>query len=343
METICPECGSSAIIHDFNIGEVVCGRCGLVIDTFSISDEPEWRAFDLEEERGRKRVGMPTSCIVHDKNLPTSIDVGRDARGKKLPRETRLNVLRLRALQARNNVRNAKERNLARAMLAITKICGNLQIPQPVAEEAAVIYRKALEKNLIKGREISAIAAAVVYIACHIQGIPKTLKEIAAHSSTPMKDISRCFRLITRELNIKTPTMDPLLYLARISNAFKIGGDVETLAARIIRTLQEDKAASGLNPKSLSATAFYMACKIRGLDITQKDVAKAAGVTEATIRNTCRRIMRRLNVESLFEEESPATGSNPKPARNFACATRVRRKRRGVTNLNDVWRLRRTA
>ena len=52
-QTVCPECGSTELIGDYERAEVVCSRCGLVIDENLVDMGPEWRAFDHEQRDKR--------------------------------------------------------------------------------------------------------------------------------------------------------------------------------------------------------------------------------------------------------------------------------------------------
>ena len=45
------------------------------------------------------------------------------------------------------------------------RLSDKLAIPSAIKERAAVIYRKALEQGLVRGRSIAAIAAAALYAA----------------------------------------------------------------------------------------------------------------------------------------------------------------------------------
>ncbi|MEM3845080.1 MAG: TFIIB-type zinc ribbon-containing protein, partial [Candidatus Parvarchaeota archaeon] len=47
---VCPECGSTHLIRDYERGELICQDCGLVIDDSYIDQGPEWRAFDAEQD-----------------------------------------------------------------------------------------------------------------------------------------------------------------------------------------------------------------------------------------------------------------------------------------------------
>ena len=213
----CPECGGVNLIHDYDTGETVCGDCGLVCYEQMMDKGPEWRAFTQEEKASRSRVGVPTSYSVHDKGLSTAISqVDRDAFGRKLPLSTRLQMWRLRKWQIRSRVHSSIDRNLAQAMAELDRLSDKVYIPPPIKEKAAVVYRKALDKGLVRGRSIAAIAAAALYAACRASGTPRTLREIAEASLVDKKDVARCYRLLLRELEVHMPIADPLTYVSRL-------------------------------------------------------------------------------------------------------------------------------
>ena len=294
----CPECGSTNLIHDYDTGETVCGECGLVIQDVMIDKGPEWRAFTQEEKESRSRVGMPTSYSVHDKGLSTAIGrVDRDAFGRKLPLSTRLQMWRLKKWQIRSRVHSSIDRNLAQAMAELDRLSDKVAIPSSVKEKAAVIYRKALDKGLVRGRSIAAIAAASLYVACRLTGTPRNLREIAEASLVSRKDVARCYRLLLRELDIKMPIADPLTYLSKIAERSNVSGHTQALAVKILQEAKEKHVSAGKDPMGLAAAALYIACMQANEKKTQKDIADAAGVTEVTVRNRYKTLKRQLNLE----------------------------------------------
>ncbi len=294
----CPECSSVNLIHDYDSGETVCSDCGLVLYGQMIDKGPEWRAFTQEEKASRSRVGMPTSYSVHDKGLSTAISqIDRDAFGRKLPLSTRLLMWRLRKWQIRSRAHSSVDRNLAQAMAELDRLSGRVNIPRPIKEKAAVIYRKALDKSLVRGRSIAAITAAAAYAACRGSGTPRALHEIAEASLVDKKDVARCYRLLLRELDMRMPIPDSLTYVSRIAERTGISGKTQGIAIRILREARDKRAAAGKDPMGLAAAALYVACLQNNEKKTQKDIAEAAGVTEVTVRNRYKTLKRQLKLE----------------------------------------------
>jgi transcription initiation factor TFIIB len=284
--TKCPECTSDNLVEDYDRGEVICQACGLVINENVMDRGPEWRAFTKEERESRGRVGIPISYSMHDKGLSTVIDrINRDAYGKQLPISTRLEMLRLRKWQIRTRVHSSIDRNLAQAMAELDRLTDNLHIPSQVKERAAVIYRKALDSGLVRGRSIAAIAAAALYAACRATETPRTLKEVAITNNAKRKDIARYYRLLIRELDIKMPVDDPIRCVSKIASKARIPIKTQRKAINILEEAKKRGIVSGKDPMGLSASALYLACLLDDTKKSQKRIAEVANVTEVTVRN----------------------------------------------------------
>lgn len=282
----CPECRGENLIEDYDLGEIICRKCGLVLSEHIMDRGPEWRAFTKEEKEERGRVGIPTSYSIHDKGLSTVIDrINRDAYGRQLPLSRRLEMLKLRKWQIRTRVHSSADRNLAQAMAELDRLTDKLHIPASVKERAAVTYRKALDTGLVRGRSIAAITAAALYAACRASEMPRTLKEVSESSRIKKKDVARCYRLLLRELELSMPVEDPIRCVSKI--ATKVGTRIQT-ERRAIQILEEAKKkgiVTGKDPMGLAAAALYVACVYEGEKKTQKEIAEVANVTEVTVRN----------------------------------------------------------
>jgi transcription initiation factor TFIIB len=294
----CSECGGTNLIHDYDTGETVCVNCGLVLHDQMINKGPEWRAFTQQEKEARSRVGGATAYSLFDKGLSTTISkMDRDAFGRKIPQSTRQQMWRLRKWQIRSRAHSSVDRNLIRAMSELDRLADKLSTRGSIRENAALLYRKALEKGLVRGRSIAGIAAASLYAACRDSETPRTLREIAEASLVDKKDVARCYRLLLRELDIRMPVADPMTYISKIAERADISGQIQGLAIKILMEAKKNREASGKDPMGLAAAALYIACLQSGEKKTQKDIAEDAGVTEVTVRNRYKSLIRQLGLE----------------------------------------------
>ncbi len=293
----CPECGSTHIIRDYQRGELICEDCGAVIEDNFIDQGPEWRAFDMEQGERRARTGAPMTMTIHDKGLSTEIGwKNKDSYGKNIPTKNRAALYRLRKWQRRIRVSNATERNLAYALTELDRMASALGLPRNVRETAAVIYRKAVEKNLIRGRSIQGVVAASLYGACRMVGVPRTLDEIANVANVGRKEIGRTYRFMARELQLKLMPTKPDDYIARFCSELELPGDVQVKAEELLRMAAEKELTSGRGPTGVAAAAIYIASILTNNRRTQREVAEVAGVTEVTIRNRYKEITEKLGL-----------------------------------------------
>ncbi|MBE8538593.1 transcription initiation factor IIB [Geoglobus acetivorans] len=298
---VCPECGSPRLIRDYRRGEFLCQDCGYVIEETFIDSGPEWRAFDSEQKEKRARVGAPITYTIHDKGLTTIIDwANKDYYGKAISVRNRAQLFRLRKWQRRIRISNATERNLAFALSELDRLASALGLPKSVREIASVIYRKAVEKNLVRGRSIEGVVAAALYAACRQAGVPRTLDEIAAYSRVDRKEVGRTYRFIARELGLKLMPTSPADYIPRFCTALGLSGEVQKKAIEIIKKAEEKELTSGRGPTGVAAAAIYIASILSGERRTQREVAEVAGVTEVTIRNRYKELAEKLGIEIIL-------------------------------------------
>lgn len=297
----CPECGSNNIVLDRIHGDLVCEGCGLVINDVFIDDGKEWQSFSFQEEYSKSRTGPPITELVHDKGLTTFISDGNtDYSGNPLTKNNRSQIYRLRKWQRRLRRYDAYEKNLSKALAEINRIGSMLGLSNKLREDTAIIYKVAMEKNLIRGRSINNIAAACVYIACKSYCNPRTLDEIAKITSLSKKEIGRTYRFLLREMHLKLKPVQARDYIERFCNELGLGFTIQKIAKKILDDAEELGILSGKCPSGLAAAAIYIAAKSKKIKITQKKIADVCSVTEVTVRNRYKELVRELEIRAPF-------------------------------------------
>jgi transcription initiation factor TFIIB len=284
-ELVCPECGGK-LASDTEHGETVCEECGLVVEEDEIDPGPEWRAFDAKEKDEKSRVGAPTTQMMHDKGLSTNIGwQDKDAYGNALSSRQREKMQRLRTWNERFRTRDSKERNLKQALGEIDRMASALGLPENVRETASVIYRRALDEDLLPGRSIEGVATSALYAAARQAGTPRSLDEIATVSRVEKDEIARTYRYVVRELNLEIQPADPESYVPRFTSDLELSEEVERRARQLLQNAKEKGVHSGKSPVGLAAAAVYAASLLTNEKVTQSQVSDVANISEVTIRN----------------------------------------------------------
>ncbi|PSQ04634.1 transcription initiation factor IIB 2 [Halobacteriales archaeon QS_5_68_33] len=284
-ELVCPECAGN-LVTDEERGETVCTECGLVVEEDEIDPGPEWRAFDASEKDEKSRVGAPTTNMMHDKGLSTNIGwQDKDAYGNSLSSRQREKMQRLRTWNERFRTRDSKERNLKQALGEIDRMASALGLPENVRETASVIYRRALDEDLLPGRSIEGVATSALYAAARQAGTPRSLDEISAVSRVDKDEIARTYRYVVRELSLEIQPADPESYVPRFASDLDLPEEVERRARELLSTAKEQGVHSGKSPVGLAAAAVYAASLLANEKVTQSEVSEVANISEVTIRN----------------------------------------------------------
>lgn len=273
------------MISDPESGETVCGNCGQVLSDKTMETRAEWRDFGAETTH-RARAGDPTSLARHDMGLATVI--GRentDARGAPLSATVRSVIDRWRTWDSRGRSHSSSDRNLQQAFNELNRLKAKLNLSSVMVEKTAYIYRKSNERQLARGRSISSLMGACIYISCRELESSLSLRDIAERINVKRKDLARMYRIVLTELDLKMPLLDPVRCIIKIASKAGLSEKTKRQAIRIMDDAAKKGKRGGKNPMGFAASILYMTCLINGEHINQRTLAEAAGVTEVTIRN----------------------------------------------------------
>ncbi len=225
---------------------------------------PEWRVFN---EREKRRVRTAPLRFVVKTDMAVRSEHG--ARWRRLARLHR-------------DTLHGYERRLAKIGAELKRIRECAGLPQRTVEEAESLVKRYFD--LVSGFPPEVVAVAVLWTAAKAAGAPR-----------PLEDFLRCSRAEERRVR-KTAW--------RLKEVMKLGGKppiedyVGTLAARVdlpasiarsaVELLEKNRRVLfGKNPWVSAAALWLASFKRLGL---LKALAKAAGVTTASIRNAAKRM-----------------------------------------------------
>jgi transcription initiation factor TFIIB len=303
---------------------------------------PESHSFDSEEKLKNARASGYTSVSLHDYGLRTEIGLGsRDYNGKSIDHQIAEQMNSMRKWHSRIRVASPKERRLSNVLSKINEICSVMSLSKAVMETAAILYRNYETMSEAKGKSITCIAAASIYLACKRCSIVRSLEEIVRaegimeEDRSTLKLASKYYRMMVIEMGVfttddqldsnmaprtPTPAQNPPSvaqyqhipvslsidqYIAKLTNMAKIDTKVERLAIDLAHKTNTNLIADGKAPNGLAAAYIYLAALLLGINLLQMDISTLAGVTEVTIRNRCKDIMSSYKIRVIVK---PAAG-----------------------------------
>ncbi len=273
----CPRCRGSVVSVE---AEVVCTKCGMVVRGEEIS-----LGYEESYDKGNSRTGPPVTKLFQD---ATVIDrVNKDSAGNNLSKEMRSTMERLRTWNSRTQNNTSTSRNYNKAFTDLNKLCDKMTIPAPIKERSAEIYKEAIDRKLIRGRTITVMIASCLYAAVRETLTPRTLNDVAENSNTNKKDISANYRLVVKELGLVMPIPDSVAYVSRIASMIDPPAteQVKRYSIKLLNEAKKQLVSQGKDPIGFAASALYVANVVLGYNTTQRAISVAANITEVTIRN----------------------------------------------------------
>ena len=283
-------CPGSAAITDPVRGEIFCGGCGTVL-VQRLEEAHGWEGGGVGASAGAAGTayalgaaqGPGGAPAMHGTGQATVMGMGPGPGGGLLPAAARRSIDRLRVWDQRSRPKRAA--SLARAMGQISSLRAKLAVPRAAGENAARIYRKAVDKGLSRGRTVSSLAAASLYASCRELNIPRTLDDVAKAGNVEKRVLSRDLRTIIRRLELDLGQYDAASFAVKMANNLRLREKTKRGAVEILARADRAHISAGKNPVSQAAAALHMACLLNSEPITQRQLALESGISAVTIRN----------------------------------------------------------
>lgn len=177
----------------------------------------------------------------------------------------------------------------------IKRLSERLNLPEIAEENAKIIYRKA--SGFVCGRGMAAVATASVYASCRKNKISRTLDEILNESLAAKKNVTNCYRLFLRKGVVEVPVANSLACFSDIAAKAKVSQRTQNDAFNILKEARKHGYDRGRDPFGSIAGALYVSCLRNKERKYEKEIAKAAGVSETTVRNRYKALVKVLGLD----------------------------------------------
>jgi len=288
----CEMCGETKFINDEVTGDIICNSCGYIISEKNIFSGKEWRAYNIEQEKNRSRVGAKQNIFLYDNGLSTVIDNNyKDIKGNTLTSEMRQLQQRLLKTEVRYKNNNTQSRNYSDAMSHLNTLASTLNISKKVKEEVAFQYKKLLKKQALKGKIIRSILIALIYIIQAKYETPFSISFICNKCDISESEMTKYCKKIYEAWNIKQTPIVIENYLNTIHNLFHFDEGVILLFSKILykKIISINSfIIQGKDPIGIAASIYYLAANLLQYNCTQHQICHLTNLTDVTLRNRYR-------------------------------------------------------
>ncbi|XP_077675618.1 transcription factor IIIB 90 kDa subunit isoform X2 [Eretmochelys imbricata] len=162
-----------------------------------------------------------------------------------------------------------------------------LQLNQHCLDTAFNFFKMAVSKHLTRGRKMTHVIAACLYLVCRTEGTPHMLLDLSDLLQVNVYVLGKTFLLLARELCINAPAIDPCLYIPRFAHMLEFGEKnqkVSMTALRLLQRMKRDWMHTGRRPSGLCGAALLVAARMHDFRRTVKEVIRVVKVCESTLR-----------------------------------------------------------
>ncbi|MCI4407548.1 MAG: hypothetical protein JHC26_00515 [Thermofilum sp.] len=275
------------IIFDAQRGEYIDTETGEVIEERVADLGPEWRAFEYKERLERERTGSPLSLKVHDHGLSTRIGAGSS--------RDRIKLIRMRRLHEEARILSSeRSKRLVTYLAILNREATKIAVPEHVKQSAALIIRKLAKKKSHRKSDPYTIVIASLYYACKINNVPVSFQEFVTKFSISASDFWNAIKQIKEAVPELRPRVLPTKFIPKILDELKLPSTIGPKVAEIVNFMYNKGLASGKSLLTVTAGATYIVSILSDNKKMQKEIAEKLGITEATIRNRYREIVKAL-------------------------------------------------
>ncbi len=293
-EIKCQVCGSTDVIYDGEKGELICSKCGIVIEERPIIDMgAEWRDFGDKPSRARAQ--------AIDETQP-NLGIGFLRIGTIVGKKYSIGINR--KMEAITRTSNSIERNVMTIRRDAKQLLAKLSLPNHILSNVIRDYRKLAERGY--RAHLKATAVALTYLNCKKEGIPCRLKTLVKTSGIDGHGLNRVITKIRQAGydKLQSNGSDVMKYVTALVNSVDTGPiskkNVYSFVMDLLNKAHEKRLLNGKSNYSVAAAAVYIAMMIFGIRTKQRDVASIANVTDVTIRSRYRELMEKIEIEVII-------------------------------------------
>ncbi|KAG6411050.1 hypothetical protein SASPL_129124 [Salvia splendens] len=288
-DTYCPDCKKNTeVVCDHAAGDTVCSECGLVLEARSIDETSEWRTFaDDSGDHDPNRVGGPVNPLLGDAALSTVIS--RATNGANVD-------MSLTRLQNRGG---DPDRALVLAFKTISSMADRLSLVTTIKDRASEIYKRLEDQKCTRGRNLEALVAGCIYIACRQESKPRTcqLEICSIVAGATKKEIGRAKEFIVKQLKVEMGTSMEMgtihagdYLVSVLGNKKRRFCSILGMSNEEVKAVQETVQKAGnfdirRSPISIAAAIIFMITQLSESKKPLRDISLATTVAEGTIKN----------------------------------------------------------
>jgi transcription initiation factor TFIIB len=170
-------------------------------------------------------------------------------------------------------------------------------IPTIVIEDAKVVFKRVIERRVIKGNNRSGVIASSVYLSCKRHGVPRSVREVAKMFGVTPTAVTKGYKLFSEILfdggeDLDDGIASPIDFVGRFASHLKLGRDMVHRCRAIVAAIEDIGVVFKNTPPTIAATCVVFAGILDGIQVDRDILADVSGVSKVTINKCLQTAMR---------------------------------------------------
>ena len=272
----CPFCSSKEI--EMDKGFYVCQSCNAIVSKF-FDSSAEWRNFNNDDSKGvdLTRCGMPVNNLLPNSSLGSVIGFSNERESHHLRLLRRYHLW---------GSMPYKERKLFYIFDTLTVSATSHGITKNIMDEAKTLYKRFSDMKQGRGDNRIALIASSLYMACKINNVPRSAKEIACIFNIKTTAMTKGCKKFQEVMGINTVSTSACDFIARFCSPLNLDQEFQNICRQIISRVEQLDIACDNTPPSLAVSVICFCASILNYRLDKKIVSESCKISLITI-NKC--------------------------------------------------------
>lgn len=300
---LCLECNSPVMIMDEGFPTCINPECCIIYkDTLDYS--PEWRFFNPEDRNSNDptRCGNPINPLLVESSFGCKILCNQ---------KSSYEMKRIRKWTEWQSMPH-KEKSLYDEFQFITLMAQNAGIAKIFIDDAMSIHKDISEQKMFRGLNRDGIKAASIYLACRLNGHPRTAYEIAEIFNLDKASATNgCSMAVNIKHNIERSSesgndanlgsTQPISFIDRFCSKLNYNNELVMVCRFVAKKVHEKNMITDNIPQAVAAGIVYFTGINCNQNVIKQDIKNITGVSEVTINKCYKKL--ELNKNKLLPEK----------------------------------------
>ena len=177
-------------------------------------------------------------------------------------------------------VTNSTEQRMAESLDVLETIAQRLNLGREARKQAAEVYTEAALSNLPDGRPTELTVGAAIAHGTRASDEPRPSGCVAEAATVDRDSLHRVSKLLSQELGRPIQFCPPEDYLAYLGKELQLDTSAIIEAEQMLSGI-DGSVLAGKDPVGFAGAVLYL---VAGGDVTQREIARTAGITTETLR-----------------------------------------------------------